>query len=63
MNCILKDGCPCKNISCARFGNCAECIKYHAENTEAIVCCMREKAQIIYSNIDKRGDDKFESRV
>jgi hypothetical protein len=53
MSCILKDGCPCKNIACERFGKCAECIKYHAENTEAIVCCMREKAKKIYSDTDK----------
>lgn len=54
MNCTLKDGCPCQNTSCPRFENCVECVKHHAENTEFIVACMREKAKKIYSK-NKKG--------
>ena len=56
MECNLDGGCQCKNRSCPRHGNCAECVKYHAEGTEAIVYCMREKARKLYSDDKGKGE-------
>ncbi|ACL77399.1 hypothetical protein Ccel_3107 [Ruminiclostridium cellulolyticum H10] len=43
---ILENGlkeCNCKKKSCIRHGKCAECLKYHKENSKYLPYCKRKK--------------------